>query len=192
MTIGLQVKSDIDRFEEDGVVFKSENTVTPCQAVVLATGYKVVIPFISEDILPVQKNRVRLYKHIFIPTLKHPHTLGIMGLFQSVGAGIPCGELQGRYFAALNAGKVALPSRPTMEMDIDRKLRQNEKKYYQSERHTFQVDWVPYMDELVAEVGAKPPLWKYLFTDFKLFLALIFGPAVPYQYRLEGNQFLPR
>lgn len=186
----VKVKPDIDYFTEEGVVFKGEEDVTKCDVVIFGTGYKVSIPFLSQSILPVYKNRVRLYKHIFIPSLKHPQTLGIMGLFQSVGAGIPCGELQGRYFAALNAGTVALPNRKTMEMDIEKKLREIEAKYYQSERHTFQVNWVPYMDELASEIAVKPPLLKYLFTDLKLFYALLFGPAVPYQYRLVGKIFL--
>lgn len=185
----VKVKGDIDYFVEDGVVFKGETQVTRCDAVILGTGYKVDIPFLSQSILPVYKNRVRLYKHIFIPNLKHPQTLGIMGLFQSVGAGIPCGELQGRYFAALNAGKITLPNRQTMEMDIDKKLRENKAKYYESERHTFQVNWIPYMDELASEIGVKPNIAKYFFTDFKLFYALLFGPAVPYQYRLIGKTF---
>ncbi|KAG0430523.1 hypothetical protein HPB47_022618, partial [Ixodes persulcatus] len=54
-----------------------------------------------------------------------------------------------------------------------------------SPRHTVQVDWLSYMDELADKIGARPKLLKYFFTDNELFRALL-GPTVSYQYRLEG------
>jgi len=60
------------------------------------------------------------------------------------------------------------------------------KRYYNSARHTIQVDWLDFMDELAEQVGVKPNLVKYFFTDRELWKALMFNPAVPYQYRLEG------
>ena len=164
--------------------------MTPCDAVVLATGYKVVFPFISEKILPVIKNKVRLYKHQFVPNLKQPQTLALIGLIQPIGAILPISEMQSRWFALLNAGKVQLPSEDRMEKDIKRKEAEMAWRYYDSERHTIQVDWLPFMDELAREVGVSPPIWKYLFTDPKLAFALIFGPSAPYQYRLTGVYFM--
>lgn len=155
--------------------------------VVLGTGYKVVIPCLSSDILPIEHNNVRLYKHMFVPTIAHPHTLGIVGLFQTVGAGLPAVEMQARWFALLQSGQRRLPKRKAMEADIDRVKREIAERYYQAERHTFQAEWLPFMDELAAEVGCAPPLFKYLFTDPRLFYHLVFGVAVPYQYRLVGR-----
>jgi dimethylaniline monooxygenase (N-oxide forming) len=43
-----------------------------------------------------------------------------------------------------------------------------------------------FMDEIASKIGAKPNLFKYFFTDFKLWKELFFGPCVPYQFRLEG------
>lgn len=48
------------------------------------------------------------------------------------------------------------------------------------------MDYVDYMDQLASEVQCKPNIWKYIFTDPNLALKLLFGPAVPYQYRLNG------
>jgi len=186
----VQVKSDIARFTENGVVFQGEQQETKCDVVILGTGYKFVVPFLSDKILPVLPgNRVRLYKHQFVPHIAHPETLGIIGLFQSVGAGIPVGELQVRWYALLNSGKLhkKLPSREEMEADIDRRQREIEQRYYKSARHTFQVDWLPFMDELAREIGCSPTLWRYLLTDPKLFVALVFGIALPYQFRLVGK-----
>ena len=166
--------------------FLGESKVTPCNALILATGYKVEFPFISETLVPVDKNKVRLYKWQFIPNIPHAHTLAFISLAQPIGALLPIGELQSRWFALLMAGKLQLPSRDEMKADLIAK-EQFQKRFYESERHTIQVDWVPFMDELAQEIGSYPSIWKYLFTDPRLFFALIFGASAPYQYRLEGK-----
>jgi len=84
------------------------------------------------------------------------------------------------------AGKLKLPSKEVMLQDMREKDREMSERYYESERHTIQVDWVPFMDELAKEVGVYPPIWKYLFTDFRLFINLLFGSSTSYQYRLTG------
>ena len=182
----ITVKGDIDHFTEDGVVFKGESQVTPCDVVILATGYKVVFPFLSESILPVHRNKVRLYKHQFVHNLSHPHTLALIGLIQPVGALLPISELQSRWFAQLMAGNLKLPSREVMLQDMKQKDKVQE-RYYESERHTIQVDWVDFMDDLAREIGVFPPIFKYLFTDWQLFKCLVVGASAPYQYRLVGK-----
>lgn len=59
-------------------------------------------------------------------------------------------------------------------------------RYVASQRHTIQVDYISYMDEIASMIGAKPKLLKLLMTDPKLGLNVIFGPATSYQYRLGG------
>lgn len=130
-------------------------------------------------------NKVRLYKWQFIPNIKHAHTLAFISLLQPIGALLPLGELQSRWFAQLMAGKLKLPSRAVMDADIVEKER-FQKRFYESDRHSIQVDWVDFMEELATEIGANPPVWSYLFTDPKLFFTLVFGAAAPYQYRLVG------
>lgn len=183
----VKVRGDIDRFVENGVIFKGDNgKVTRCDTVILGTGYQTRIPFLSESILPISHNKVRLFKHMFLPDIPHPKTLGIIGLFQTLGAGIPAVELQCRWYALLNAGKCKLPSRKMMEKDIDRKKREIEVRYYESDRHTFQADWLPFLDEIASEIKCAPPLLKYVFCDPKLWYCLMFGVSVPYQFRLVG------
>jgi dimethylaniline monooxygenase (N-oxide forming) len=151
----------------------------------LATGYKISFPFVSQSLIPTDKNEVDLYKYVFSPKLKHPKTLAIISLIQPLGAILPVGELQSRWFALLMANKLKLPTVEKMNENIALK-KKFAKRYYESERHTIQVDWIPFMDELATIVGVKPNLWKYFFTDHELWRALVFGPCVPYQYRLEG------
>ncbi|CAG2173902.1 unnamed protein product, partial [Oppiella nova] len=40
--------------------------------------------------------------------------------------------------------------------------------------------------DLASILGVKPKLFKYFFTDPRLWWHLFFGPCVPYQYRLNG------
>ena len=103
-----------------------------------------------------------------------------------MGALLPIGEQQSRWFAQLMANKVNLPDQKIMMREIAKKRQEMAKRYYESERHTIQVDWIPYMDELTEQFGAKPNITKLFFTDHKLWRALMFGPCLPYQYRLEG------
>jgi dimethylaniline monooxygenase (N-oxide forming) len=51
---------------------------------------------------------------------------------------------------------------------------------------TFQINWVPYLDELGEMIRAKPNLWSIFFKNPKLAYQCFFGPAVPAQYRLQG------
>ncbi len=167
--------------------FLGEDNETPCDAVLLATGYKVSFPFISQSLISTHKNKVELYKYVFSPKLKHPKTLAFISLAQPIGPLLPIGELQSRWFALLMANKLKLPTVEKMNKDIALK-KQLMKRYYESERHTIEVDWIPFMDELATEVGVKPNLWKYFISDPELWRSLLFGPSVPYQYRLEGIQ----
>lgn len=48
------------------------------------------------------------------------------------------------------------------------------------------MQYIPYLDDLAQEVGAKPKLLSLLFRDPSLFLKVLLGPCTPYQYRLCG------
>lgn len=53
-------------------------------------------------------------------------------------------------------------------------------------RHTLQVNYMEYMDEIATLVGVKPNLLVLFLSDPKLALEVVFGPCTPYQYRLQG------
>ena len=73
-----------------------------------------------------------------------------------------------------------------MLADIRKKQEELDKRYYKSPRHQIQVDFIPYMDELALQFGAKPNLMRIFFTDYTLWYHLFFGPSLNYQYRLQG------
>ncbi|XP_054158413.1 flavin-containing monooxygenase 5-like [Oppia nitens] len=182
----VTVRPDIDRFTENGVIFKGDTDVTPCDTVVMATGYELSYPFIPGSVLPITKANFNLYKNVFYPHLKHAHTLAIIGCVQPNGAIPPLAELQTRWFCRLMAGELQLPTADKMLKDIKRKNRWIRKRFHSPERHSLEVHWIPYMDQLAAILGVKPKLFKYFFTDPVLWWHLFFGPCVPYQYRLNG------
>lgn len=180
----ITVKGNIKNFEENGIVFDGEDEVTEADVVILATGYVIKFPFL-ENILTIDDNRVLLYKYAIPPILKHP-TLAIIGLIQPIGPIFPIGEMQCRWFAQLLLGNAKLPSTEDMLKEIKAKNDANAKRYVNSTRHTIQVDWIPFMDELASIIGAKPNFLKMALTDPKLFSACFNNACLPYHYRLQG------
>lgn len=180
----VRVKKDIVHFTQDGVLFEGDDKVTPLDDVILATGYQIKFPFLPKDVVSVVDNHVQLYKYVFPPQLRHP-TLAVIGLIQPVGAIFPISEMQSRWMGELLCKRRSLPSAEAMYENIRRKQEAMRRRYVGSPRHTIQVDWINYMDELASQIGARPQLLKYFFTDNELFRVLL-GPAVPYQFRLEG------
>ena len=59
-------------------------------------------------------------------------------------------------------------------------------RYVSCQRHTIQVDYISYMDEIAKLVGVRPNFLKLLLTDPRLGLSVTFGSCTPYQYRLRG------
>ncbi|XP_010219729.1 PREDICTED: dimethylaniline monooxygenase [N-oxide-forming] 5-like, partial [Tinamus guttatus] len=60
------------------------------------------------------------------------------------------------------------------------------RRYVRSQRHTIQVDYIPYMDELADQLGVRPNLLSLFLTDPRLAAEVLLGPCSPYQYRLRG------
>lgn len=179
------LREDVKCFTETGVIFQNDEKQVDVDAVVFATGYKLHFPFVSEDIVQVKDNKVQLYKYIFPPHLPHP-TLAAINCVQVVGAVFPIAEAQARWYALVVNGKRKLPSKEAMLKDIADKESALSRRYVSSTRHTVQVDYIPYLDELADEIGCKPNFLKMLFTDPKVFWTLFHGPSIPYQYRLKG------
>ncbi|GIY17648.1 flavin-containing monooxygenase 5 [Caerostris darwini] len=185
LTGRILIKGDIKLFSTSGVTFQGEKSCTFIDAVVFATGYKIEFPFLKESILDSIDNRVNLYKYTFPPDLIHP-SLGIIGLMQPNGPIFPLAEAQSRWFAQLMKKKVSLPDYSTMKSEIQSRRKANEERFVNSPRHTIQCDLIITMDDIYQEIGATPKMSKMMLSDPFLFLVCLFGPALPYQYRLQG------
>ncbi|XP_058495126.1 flavin-containing monooxygenase 5-like [Solea solea] len=181
----VQVKPNICSIEGSAVEFDDGTVVEDVDLVVFATGYKFSFPFLASHVVSVSDNKASLYKYVFPPELDRP-TLAIIGLIQPLGAIMPISEIQSRWATRVFKGCIKLPS--MAEMIKDNKCKQDTmaKRYVHSQRHTIQVDYVSYMDEIAKLVGVQPNFTKMLLTDPRLALNVLFGPTTPYQYRLRG------
>ena len=180
------VKANIKTFTENGVIFEGDTEETPLDIVVLATGYEMYFPFLDKSIIDPKENEVELYKYVFSPRIPSPETLAFIGFIQPVGALIPISEQQARWVCQLLLGRVHLPSKNDMLIDIENKRLEIKNRYYKGSRHTIQVDWLPFMDEIADQFGAKPNLQKIFLTDPALWFKMFFGPTTPYHYRING------
>ncbi|XP_062437222.1 flavin-containing monooxygenase 5-like [Rhea pennata] len=180
----VKVKPNVREFTATAAIFEDGTKEDDIDAVIFATGYSFSFPFLK-DCVTVVENQISLYKYMFPVHLEKP-TLAFIGLIQPLGAIMPISELQCRWATRIFKGLNKLPPRHDMEADIKQKKEEMAKRYVQSQRHTIQVDYIPYMDELACQLGVKPNLLTLFLTDPRLAMEVLFGPCSPYQYRLQG------
>ncbi|XP_069497187.1 flavin-containing monooxygenase 5-like [Ambystoma mexicanum] len=179
------VKPNIKEFTETAAIFEDGTVEENIDAIVFATGYNFAFPFFEDSVLNVSNNQVSLYKFVFPPHLEKP-TVAVIGLVQPLGAIMPISELQARWATRVFKDLNKLPSEENMKADIRTKKERMLRRYVSSQRHTIQVDYLDYMDELACLVGVKPNVCSLLLTDPKLAKQVFFGPCTPYQFRLTG------
>ncbi|KAK3087719.1 hypothetical protein FSP39_009588 [Pinctada imbricata] len=180
----IKVKPNIKNFTETGVVFE-DGTKEDVDAVVFATGYIFGFPFLDKSVMEVKQNKINLYKYMFPPDLEK-NTLCVIGCIQPIGAIMPISENQSRLFTRVVKGAVSLPSSSEMWSDIHSKSYNMAKQYVKSSRHTIQVDYVEFMDEIAEMAGHRPNLHALILRDPKLALKCLLQGCTPYQYRLMG------
>ncbi|XP_028977648.1 dimethylaniline monooxygenase [N-oxide-forming] 5 isoform X2 [Esox lucius] len=181
----VRIKPNIRRLQGTSVEFDDGTVEDNIDLVVFATGYNISFPFLPPHVLALSKNKATLYKYVFPPGLEHP-TLAVIGLVQPLGAIMPISELQARWVTRVFKGVTKLPSKDNMLKDIKQKEDSMAKRYVTSQRHTIQVNYIEYMDEIADQVGVRPNLLWLLLTEPGLGLRVLLGPCTPYQYRLRG------
>ena len=116
--------------------------------IIWATGYKVTLPFLDQHIVPVQNNQIALYKRVFPIGVAG---LAFVGLVQQRGAMMPIAEEQSRLVADQLSGRYQLPSAAAMEADIRGYDAEISRRYLGTQRHTMEVEQVPYIQMLRRE-----------------------------------------
>ncbi|ETN73901.1 Flavin-binding monooxygenase-like protein [Necator americanus] len=178
----ISVADDFDTFTADKVIVKNGRSYD-CDVFITCTGYTFGFPYLDRKILHIEHHEVPLYKFVFPP---NNDNLAVIGMIQPIGSIVPISEMQARWVIQVFLGKVALPSKQAMLDDIAEKRVQMKRRYFQSEKHTIQVDYVKYMDEISSIIGCKPNISKFMWSDPRFALRLFMGANVPYVYRLEG------
>ncbi|KHJ78750.1 Flavin-binding monooxygenase-like protein [Oesophagostomum dentatum] len=121
------------------------------------------------------------------PTETADHnTLAVIGLIQPIGSIMPISEMQARVFFENLFGQHKIPGAEEMKKSIKEKREAMEKRYVNSPRHTIQVDFISYMEELAELVGCRPKMKELFLSDPLLAIQVYFGPYVPYIFRLQG------
>jgi dimethylaniline monooxygenase (N-oxide forming) len=175
----------IARFEGPRVVFQDDSAFTP-DLVIFCIGFDTKIPFLDEALAKAPR-----FLNTFNP--EAGASLGFIGFLRpAFGAIPPLAELQARWFARLQSGKLALPSEIEMRQSIEH--------WAGFRRHTFRavrgrldelVDYTPFCDALASQIGCKPA-WQDIRRESRRFRRRFFaGPFVAAQYRLAGPHAKP-
>lgn len=168
------LKPAITRIDGDTLLFEDGSQVQ-ADTIIYATGYAVHFPFLSPQILATDMAGLPLYRLVFAPNWP---TLAFGGMFRLTGAVFPLSEMQARWVARVWRGTAHLPSPATMWSAI----RTRQAAIARRGSNPSRLEFEPYMDLLAAELGILPRLWRRP----ALLWALLFGPSIAAQYRLDG------
>jgi hypothetical protein len=146
----ITARPPIARFA-GATVHYQDGSRAPADAVIYCTGYKVTFPFFDPSFVSAPDNELPLYLRCF--HLQHP---GLMfaGLAQPLGAIMPLVEAQGRLFARYLTGEYELPEPEEMRRRTEREREHVRRRFVKSRRHTMQVDFDRYLDDLGRELRA--------------------------------------
>ncbi|XP_067681879.1 flavin-containing monooxygenase 5-like [Haliotis asinina] len=181
----INIKSDIKTFTQTGAIFEDGTEIKDIDVVILATGYNYSFPFLDSSIVKMEGRFSHLYKLIFPPNIRQ-NTFAVVGLVQPFGALPPVLEIQARLASRVFTGRAKLPPPSVMLSELEKRKTFLKSRYVDSARYSLQVYFIQYVDEICSLIGCKPNLSRLFFTDPKLWYKMVFGPAVPPQWRLEG------
>lgn len=153
----------------------------------MSTGFSFEFNLVEDgELIKVQENEVDLYQYMFPVELADHNTLAVIGLVQPFGSIMPLSEMQARVYLEEFTGKHVLPTKTEMANNVHQKHADMSKRYVHSRRHTIQVDYVNYIEELAKIIGCNVDMMKLWKEDPWLAFKVYFGPRVPYVYRLNG------
>ncbi len=146
----IRMKPNVARLEGREVAFV-DGSREAVDAIVYATGYNTVFPFLDPAIFAVEDGRPPpLYRRIV--SLDHPSLL-FAGLVQPIGATIPLVEIQGRWIAKLLSGAFSLPDREGMLAEIEAHRAAVARRYLNASRYTLEVDFKDYARAMASDMG---------------------------------------
>lgn len=144
----VAVKPGIKDVQGNRITF-TDGTSEEFDTLIVATGYTIDVPFVSEEVVKLDDEWAPLYKRV-VPA-DWPG-LYFVGLIQYVGPLFKSFELQSKWVAAIEAGNVLLPAVHEMHEDIGRKRRYNQENFHASARHALEEEAIPYQREIKREI----------------------------------------
>ncbi len=148
----IGIKPAIEALEGANVRF-TDGSTEAIDVIITATGYNIDFPFLDAADARVTDNHIPLFKRMVQadPAL---HGLWFMGLAQALPTLVNLAEQQAKLLAAYLAGRYALPDAATMARVIAEDEKRYQAHYYASRRHTMQVNFEPYVADLMREIAA--------------------------------------
>lgn len=128
----LTAKPDVAELRGDGVAF-ADGSEERFDAIVYATGYRVLLPFLDEKLVSAPGNVLPLYKRIFKPGIDD---LAFIGFAEALPSHFLFDELQARLVAMWVDGEWALAPLEEMEAEIEADDRRFLGHFKPGPRHT--------------------------------------------------------
>ena len=140
----IAVKPGIEVLDGRSVRF-TDGSAEQIDVIVWCTGYKIGFPFFDPEFLEVKGNYLPLWQRMLLPGIDN---LFFVGLYQPLGSVMQPAELQGKVIADYLCGELALPDAHTMRREMIEMQEANDRRFVKSERHTMEVDFVPFLHGL--------------------------------------------
>lgn len=174
----------IARFDGPRAVFQDGSEFTP-DLVIFCTGFDTRMPYLDEALASAPR-----FLNTFNPVTGS--SLGFIGFVRpAFGAIPPLAELQARWFALIQSGRLVLPPDSEMRQSIDHWTHVRMHVFRAIKRLDHLVDFTPFCDELASRIGCKPT-WRDIRRESRAFRRrFIAGPFVAAQYRLVGPNAQP-
>ena len=145
----ITVKPGLKELDGDGVLF-ADGTREEIDTIIWATGYRIRFLFLKQNALAVENNKFPLYHRMIKPGWRN---LFFVGLAQPLPTLVNLAEQQSKFIAAVLSGRLELPDDATMEAQIIKDEQKYLGHYYDSERHTIQIDFNQYVHDLKKQLG---------------------------------------
>ena len=153
----IAVKHEIEKIDGKVLHF-SDGTAEEFDTIIAATGYQIQLPFISRDIVPLEDNKLRLYKRMVQPGWPG---LYFPGFFNTDTALNMVFEHQARWIRAVEMGEAVLPSDDDMWADIKAQERWVGERFKDTARHTIEEEHVVYLGALKKSLRLMKRLAKW-------------------------------
>jgi cation diffusion facilitator CzcD-associated flavoprotein CzcO len=145
----IKPKPAIARFDGDEVVFVDDSR-EKVDVILYATGYKISFPFFDQEMFQPINNKLPLWRRMMKPGIDN---LFFMGLAQPLPTLVNLAEQQSKLVAAYLTGEYALPTKADMEAQIVADEKVYLGHFYDSPRHTIQIDFAHYVRAGVKELA---------------------------------------
>ncbi|KAI0015098.1 flavin-containing monooxygenase [Xylariomycetidae sp. FL0641] len=188
-------RTEVESFTGTGLRL-ANGTALEVDVVIACTGYQRSLPYLPADVLrspTTPPESVDLWK-LMVP-LRYEN-LFLIGYAEVAGPAPPTFEAQARLAVATLTGRAKLPGVQQREKEVKAWQAWHAKHFVRSERHAITETYVPYIDSLLAPLGANPTMGKMLshvvasghpWRALKTLNAVYFGLTSSAQWRLFGH-----